>query len=97
MLYKKITTIQELKEEFVYDRDYFSNSQYQAILNYYDMLGYDIELDVAYLCTNLTVADNEDLANMFPKAKSRKEQIKQLSHKTTILSDEEDEVFYFIY
>ena len=50
MLIRKLDKY-SLREEFVsYDRDYYSNEGYQAILDYFDGFDDNIELDVISIC-----------------------------------------------
>ena len=45
----------DLKEEFVnYERDYFSLDGYDALLNFYDEIDENMELDVISICGECT-------------------------------------------
>ena len=45
----------DLRKEFVdYDRDYYSLDGYEALLNFYDEIDEDIEVDVITICGDCT-------------------------------------------
>jgi hypothetical protein len=57
VLYNTIGTARELKQEFMdYNRDYYSLEAYEAILDYFDNIDENVELDVIGLCCDF----NED-------------------------------------
>ena len=63
MLYKTMNKY-ELKNEFIaYDRDYFSLEGYEAILEMFEDLGNDSELDVVAICCEFSEDDEEDIRN----------------------------------
>ena len=63
MLYKTMNKY-ELKNEFIaYDRDYFSLEGYEAILEMFEDLGNDSELDVIAICCEFSEDDEEDIRN----------------------------------
>ena len=62
MLVNTIGTAQELQEEFkLYDRDYYSYEGYEAILNFYEDLGSNTELDVIAICCDFNEATKEEI------------------------------------
>jgi len=63
MLYKSLNKY-ELQNEFrAYDRDYFSLEGYEAILEMFEDLGNDSELDVIAICCDFSEDDEEDIRN----------------------------------
>ena len=63
MLYKSLNKY-ELQNEFIaYDRDYFSLEGYEAILEMFEDLGNDSELDVIAICCDFSEDDEEDIRN----------------------------------
>lgn len=64
MLYKTISNAYELKEEFEkYDRDHYSLDAYDAIIDYYDQLDQNHELDVVELCSIFEEETPENIVN----------------------------------
>jgi hypothetical protein len=58
MIYETIDTAGQLRDRFVaYDRDYYSYDGYQAILDYFEDVGENYELDVIAICCDFTEAD----------------------------------------
>lgn len=52
---KKTTNVNDLYSEFKdCDRDYYSYEGYEALLNYYDEIDPDMELDVISICCQCT-------------------------------------------
>jgi hypothetical protein len=51
MLYNSINTAEQLQREFIsYNRDYYSYEACDAIIDYFDELGENVELDIIGLC-----------------------------------------------
>jgi hypothetical protein len=57
MLYNSINTAEQLQREFIsYDRNYYSIEACEAILDYFDSIDENVELDIIGLCGDF----NED-------------------------------------
>ena len=65
MLYKRIDTAEQLREEFIAcNRDYYSIEAYEAILSYFeDLEPNGTELDVIAICCDFSEGTFEDVAN----------------------------------
>ena len=65
MLYKSLNKY-ELQNEFrAYNRDYFSLEGYAAILEMFEDLGNDSELDVIAICCEFSEEDEEDIRDYY--------------------------------
>lgn len=63
---KRINTAYELQKIFQdYDRDCFSLLGYEALLEYYDEIDENTELDVIGICSAFTEYDNDDFISDF--------------------------------
>lgn len=57
-----IDSAEDLRERFIaYDRDNFTLDAYQSLIDYYDEVGEDLELDVIALCCDWSEADWKDI------------------------------------
>ena len=64
MLVIKIDAVDQLRNEFVKcDRDYYSYDGYQAILDYFNELEEDIELDIVAICGDFNEVSFEEFIN----------------------------------
>lgn len=100
MICKKIYDWQQLKQEFIkYNRDYFSDKEYQAIFEYEDNDEEPYILDVIALCCSLTSSTWEELhSDLFLNEIIPKEElIQQLENRTDILYYDDNRVLYFNY
>jgi len=64
MLVIKLDAVDQLRNEFVEcDRDYYSHEGYQAILDYFNELEEDVELDVIGICCDFNEVTFEEFIN----------------------------------
>ena len=62
----RINNAWSLKNVFSeFDRDHYSNEAYEALLNYYDEIDPDMELDVIAICCEWTELNEEDLKSEY--------------------------------
>lgn len=96
MLYKLIQTAEELKQEFIiFDRDYYTNQEYQSILDYFDTSEL-YELDVIAISCSLDFKEWKELQEEFG-VEDYDYILSSLSEHTTILSYDDNKVLYFCY
>lgn len=96
MLYKLINNPYELQTEFKkYDRDYYTITEYQAILDYFktDDL---IKLDVISICCDIIKLSWEELYKEW-KDHTHENIINALSHITYVLTWDDNSVLYISY
>ena len=80
MLYKKLNKY-SLRDEFLsYDRDYFSLDGYQAILDLFEELDSNQELDVISICCDFTEADIEDIRSDYGLSGEEYEDIEEVMY-----------------
>ena len=96
MLYKLINNPYELQTEFKkYDRDYYTITEYQAILDYFETDGL-IKLDVISIWCNMTKMSWEELYKEWGDH-THENIIEALSHITYILTWDDNSVLYISY
>ena len=96
MLYKLINNPYELQTEFKkYDRDYYTITEYQAILDYFktDDL---IKLDVISICCDITKMSWGELYKEW-KDYTHENIVNALSHITYVLTWDDNSVLYVSY
>jgi hypothetical protein len=97
MLKNTITTAYELRNEFQsYDRDYYTFEGYEAIIEYFNMLDEDVELDVISICGDF----NEDTAEEIRRNYSIDEDIEvleYLNNNTYAIETEKDKILYIAF
>ena len=96
MLYKLINNPYELQTEFKkYDRDYYTITEYQAILDYFDEHNL-IELDVISICCDIIKMSWEELYKEW-KDHTHENIVNALSHITYVLTWDNTSVLYISY
>lgn len=96
MLYKLINNPYELQTEFKkYDRDYYTITEYQAILDYFDEHNL-IELDVISICCDIIKVSWEELYKEW-KDHTHENIVNALSHITYVLTWDDNSVLYISY
>lgn len=96
MLYKLINNPYELQTEFKkYDRDYYTITEYQAILDYFETDDL-IKLDVISICCNMTKMSWEELYKEWGDH-THVNIIEALSHITHVLTWDDNSVLYVSY
>ena len=96
MLYKLINNPYELQTEFKkYDRDYYTITEYQAILDYFDEHNL-IELDVISICCDIIKMSWEELYKEWGDH-THVNIIEALSHITYVLTWDDNSVLYISY
>ena len=96
MLYKLINNPYELQTEFKkYDRDYYTITEYQAILDYFDEHNL-IELDVISICCDIIKMSWEELYEEW-KDHTHENIVNALSHITYVLTWDDNSVLYVSY
>lgn len=96
MLYKLINNPYELQTEFKkYDRDYYTITEYQAILDYFETDDL-IKLDVISICCNMTKMSWEELYKECGDH-THVNIIEALSHITYVLTWDANSVLYISY
>ena len=96
MLYKLINNPYELQTEFKkYDRDYYTITEYQAILDYFDEHNL-IELDVISICCDIIKMSWEELYKEW-KDHTHENIVNALSHITYVLTWDDTSVLYISY
>ena len=96
MLYKLINNTYELQTEFKkYDRDYYTITEYQAILDYFDEHNL-IELDVISICCDIIKMSWEELYKEW-KDHTHENIVNALSHITYVLTWDDTSVLYISY
>ena len=66
MIIKTIETARELQEEFIaYNRDYYSLEGYEAIIEYFDSIGENWELDVIAICGDFNEESEEYIRDCY--------------------------------
>ena len=96
MLYKLINNPYELQTEFKkYDRDYYTITEYQAILDYFDEHNL-IELDVISICCDIIKMSWEELYKEWGDH-THENIVNALSHITYVLTWDDNSVLYVSY
>ena len=96
MLYKLINNPYKLQTEFKkYDRDYYTITEYQAILDYFDEHNL-IELDVISICCDIIKMSWEELYEEW-KDHTHENIVNALSHITYVLTWDDNSVLYVSY
>lgn len=96
MLYKLINNPYELQTEFKkYDRDYYTITEYQAILDYFETDDL-IKLDVISICCDIIKLSWEELYKEW-KDHTHENIINALSHITYVLTWDDNSVLYISY
>lgn len=96
MLYKLINNPYGLQTEFKkYDRDYYTITEYQAILDYFDEHNL-IELDVISICCDIIKMSWEELYEEW-KDHTHENIVNALSHITYVLTWDDNSVLYVSY
>lgn len=96
MLYKLINNPYELQTEFKkYDRDYYTITEYQAILDYFDEHNL-IELDVISICCDIIKMSWEELYKEWGDH-IHENIVNALSHITYVLTWDDNSVLYVSY
>lgn len=96
MLYKLINNPYELQTEFKkYNRDYYTITEYQAILDYFDEHNL-IELDVISICCDIIKVSWEELYEEW-KDHTHENIVNALSHITYVLTWDDNSVLYISY
>ena len=96
MLYKLINNPYELQTEFKkYNRDYYTITEYQAILDYFDEHNL-IELDVISICCDIIKVSWEELYKEW-KDHTHENIVNALSHITYVLTWDDNSVLYISY
>ena len=96
MLYKLINNPYELQIEFKkYDRDYYTITEYQAILDYFDEHNL-IELDVISICCDIIKMSWEELYEEW-RDHTHENIVNVLSHITYVLTWDDTSVLYVSY
>lgn len=96
MLYKLINNPYELQTEFKkYYRDYYTITEYQAILDYFDEHNL-IELDVISICCDIIKMSWEELYKEW-KDHTHENIVNALSHITYVLTWDDTSVLYISY
>ena len=98
MLYKTLDKY-SLREEFLsYDRDYFSLDGYQAILDLFEELDSNQELDVIAICCDFTEADIEDIRSDYGLSEEEYEDIEEvmdyLNYRTYAIELDNGNILY---
>lgn len=96
MLYKLINNPYELQIEFKkYDRDYYTITEYQAILDYFDKHNL-IELDVISICCDIIKMSWEEMYKIWGDH-THENIVNALSYITHVLTWDDDSVLYISY
>ena len=96
MLYKLINNPYELQIEFKkYDRDYYTITEYQAILDYFETNDL-IRLDVISICCDIIKMSWEELYKEWGDH-THENIIEALSHTTNVLTWDDNSVLYISY
>jgi hypothetical protein len=96
MLYKLINNPYELQTEFKkYDRDYYTITEYQAILDYFETNDL-IRLDVISICCDIIKMSWEELYKEWGDH-THENIIEALSHTTNVLTWDDNSVLYISY
>jgi hypothetical protein len=96
MLYKLINNPYELQTEFKkYDRDYYTITEYQAILDYFETNDL-IRLDVISICCDIIKMSWEELYQEWGDP-THENIIEALSHTTNVLTWDDNSVLYISY
>ena len=98
MLYNTLDKY-SLREEFLsYDRDYFSLDGYQAILDLFEELDSNQELDVIAICCDFTEADIEDIRSDYGLSEEEYEDIEEvmdyLNYRTYAIELDNGNILY---
>ena len=96
MLYKLINNPYELQTEFKkYDRDYYTITEYQAILDYFETDDL-IKLDVISICCDIIKMSWEELYKEWGDH-THENIVNALSHITYVLTWDDNSVLYISY
>ena len=96
MLYKLINNPYELQTEFKkYDRNYYTITEYQAILDYFETNDL-IRLDVISICCDIIKMSWEELYKEWGDH-THENIIEALSHTTNVLTWDDNSVLYISY
>ena len=98
MLYKTLDKY-SLREEFIsYDRDYFSLDGYQAILDLFEELDSNQELDVIAICCDFTEESIEDIRSNYGLSEEEYEDIEEvmdyLNYRTYAIELDNGNILY---
>jgi Icc-related predicted phosphoesterase len=84
------------------ERDYYTIEAYEKILNYFEDLGEDVELDVIAICCDFTESTMDEIIeenNIKIKDEENKmeEVLEYLEQKTWVTRTTEDKILYLVY
>jgi hypothetical protein len=97
MIIKTIETSNELRNEFIaYDRDYYSYEAYEAIIDYFESLGENWELDVISICCDFNESTAEEIRGYY-NIDEDIEVLEYLNNNTYAVETEDDKILYIAF
>jgi hypothetical protein len=103
VLYNSINTANQLKKEFIdFNRDYYSYEACEAIIDYFDELGENVELDIIGLCGDFNEDTIDEIIMHYDidiKEEENKEEevMNYLQDNTWAVKTTDDEILYIVF
>jgi hypothetical protein len=98
MLYNSINTAEQLQREFIsYDRNYYSIEACEAILDYFDSIDENVELDIIGLCGDFNEDTLDEIINNYNiEIDGEEEEFANDEEYFEFLDYKEEQVFAFL-
>jgi len=97
MIIKTIETVSELRNEFIaYNRDHYTYEAYETMIQYFEEIGENYELDVIALCCDFNEDTIEEIRSNYG-LDDEDDVLEYLNYNTYAIETDEDKILYIAF